>query len=337
MKMQNSFINRKNFLYLFQLFIISVILVFSPFAFAKDRIQYHVQGADGSTLKTINEQGVVTQSYQYSPFGQQLQYKKPANLKNPKAFVGGVQDATDLVYLQQRHYNPVLGRFYQPDPVTFLEKGHGQTNRYQYGWNDSYSFKDSSGLNPEFLMVTDPRAYYELRAMEFGYDINTYDGMNATAKAVQKEAFYELLGWGLSYGLGKISTSIYSKFFSKNIEYLDPATLFWTQRTAGGNGRAAPLRESMLSNGYKGPPIDVVRFPYGNVTLDHTRAAIALEQGITRIPATIRMPNELLPKDMIGRFGNAKTWGEAVIQRTSNQRPPLSPQGTTVPPRLPRQ
>ncbi|MFW2096210.1 RHS repeat-associated core domain-containing protein [Acinetobacter sp. ULE_I057] len=82
---------------------------------------------------------------QQSPFGQQLQYKKPSNLKNPNAFVGGVQDADDLVYLKQRHYNPVLGRFYQPDPVTFIMKGHGQTNRYQYGWNDSYSFKDPDG------------------------------------------------------------------------------------------------------------------------------------------------------------------------------------------------
>ena len=95
---------------------------------------------------------MVSQSYQYAPFGQQLQYKKPSNLKNPDAFVGGVQNADDLVYLKQRHYNPVIGRFYQPDPVTFIMKGHGQTNRYQYGWNDSYSFKDPSGQSPLFLI-----------------------------------------------------------------------------------------------------------------------------------------------------------------------------------------
>lgn len=59
-----------------------------------------------------------------------------------------MQDADDLVYLKARHYNPVLGRFYQPDPVTFIMKGHGQTNRYQYGWNDSYSFSDPEGLYP---------------------------------------------------------------------------------------------------------------------------------------------------------------------------------------------
>ncbi|MDH2636488.1 RHS repeat-associated core domain-containing protein [Acinetobacter sp. V110_1] len=131
-----------------QLVLLSLILLLSQLTLAKDRIQYHIQNFDGSTLKVINEQGIVSQSYQYAPFGQQLQLKKPSNLKNPQAFVGGVQDANDLVYLKQRHYNPVLGRFYQADPVTFLEKGHGQINRYQYGWNDTYSFSDPSGLCP---------------------------------------------------------------------------------------------------------------------------------------------------------------------------------------------
>ncbi|WP_228270192.1 RHS repeat domain-containing protein [Acinetobacter bereziniae] len=136
-----------------QLMLLSFVLLLSQLTLAKDRIQYHVQNFDGSTLKVINEQGVVSQSYQYAPFGQQLQYKKPSNLKNPNAFVGGVQDADDLVYLKQRHYNSVLGRFYQPDPVTFLEKGHGQTNRYQYGWNDTYTFSDSNGENSNAIQT----------------------------------------------------------------------------------------------------------------------------------------------------------------------------------------
>lgn len=137
----------KTWLYLIQLIVLCAAILFSPFSSAKDRIQYHVQNFDGSTLKVINEQGIVSQSYQYAPFGQQLQLKKPSNLKNPNAFVGGVQDAGDLVYLKQRHYNPVLGRFYQPDQITFISGGHGQTNRYQYGWNDTYSFSDPNGTD----------------------------------------------------------------------------------------------------------------------------------------------------------------------------------------------
>ena len=95
------------------------------------------------------------------------------------------------------------------------------------------------------------------------------------------------------------------------------------------------MRASMSENGYSGPPIDVVETPSGIVTVDHTRAAVALEQGITSIPATLHLPTDLLPADMSGRFGSATTWGEAAEYRAANQRPPLPADGTPTPPRLP--
>ncbi|MCA7986914.1 beta strand repeat-containing protein [Burkholderia vietnamiensis] len=117
---------------------------------------------------------------------------------------------------------------------------------------------------------------------------------------------------------------------------VNPADLRWTQRTAGGNGRADTLRQSIAQNGYAGSPIDVVQTTDGIVTVDHTRAAIALEQGITSIPATLHLPTDPLPPDMVGRFGNATTWGDAAAYRAANQRPPLPPTGTTTPPKLPK-
>jgi len=116
---------------------------------------------------------------------------------------------------------------------------------------------------------------------------------------------------------------------------VNPAELRWTQTTAGGGGRADVLRESIGSKGYVGDPIDVVRTVDGLVTVDHTRAAVALEQGITSIPATVHLPTDLLPASMAGRFGNATTWGEAAAYRAANQRPPLPPTGTPNPPKLP--
>ena len=53
------------------------------------------------------------------------------------------------------------------------------------------------------------------------------------------------------------------------------------------------MRTSMAENGYSGPPIDVVKTPSGIATVDHTRAAVALEQGITSIPATLHLPTDL--------------------------------------------
>jgi RHS repeat-associated protein len=127
-----------------------------------------------------------------------------------------------------------------------------------------------------------------------------------------------------------------------DIRFINPGTLRWTQRTAGGRGRAAQLRQSMLEKGWDGPPIDVVETADGLVTVDHTRAAIALELGMDRIPARIHQPDEPLPVDMIrrARFKAAdgtvaKTWGEAIAIRAGRQRPPLPSTGTEQVPRLP--
>jgi hypothetical protein len=114
-----------------------------------------------------------------------------------------------------------------------------------------------------------------------------------------------------------------------------PSELRWTQRTAGGGGRADPIRQSMSENGYVGAPIDVIKTADGIVTVDHTRAAVALELGIPKIPATLHLPSDPLPASMAGRFGASTTWGEAAAYRAATQRPPLSPTGTTTPPRLP--
>ena len=113
---------------------------------AKDRIRYHISGSDGSTLRTVDEKGIAVAVYRYAPFGEQLQSKKPANLKDQVGFVGGIHEQQDLVYLKHRYYNPLIGRFYQPDPIGFIPGGAGQINHYQYGGNDTYTFKDPSGL-----------------------------------------------------------------------------------------------------------------------------------------------------------------------------------------------
>lgn len=72
------------------------------------------------------------------------------------------------------------------------------------------------------------------------------------------------------------------------------------------------LRDSMRINGYHGEPIDVVETVDGLVTVDHIRAAVALELGIGEIPARIHAPTNVFPSNMQGCFGNATTWKEAI-------------------------
>jgi filamentous hemagglutinin len=119
---------------------------------------------------------------------------------------------------------------------------------------------------------------------------------------------------------------------------VDPASeLRFTQRTAGGNGRADQWRQRFDQGNY-GPPIEVVNTPDGLVTVDHTRAAVAVEKGVPTLKARVYQASDPLPQGMIDtkRFGDATTWGEAAAYRAANQRPPLPPTGTTTLPKLPK-
>ena len=82
----------------------------------------------------------------------------------------------------------------------------------------------------------------------------------------------------------------------------------------------------------------MVRTPDGLVTVDHTRAAVAVEKGVGTLQARVYEASDPLPKDMLAnkRFGDATTWGEAAAYRAGNQRPPLPPTGTKTIPKLPK-
>lgn len=139
-----SSLTQRSLLVLFLL--VALIFALIQTSHAKDRIRYHINGPDGSTLRVVDAKGIAVESYRYAPFGEQLTSKRPHNLHGQQGFVGGIHESNDLVYLKHRYYNPRIGRFYQPDPVTFLSGGMGQINRYQYGWNDPLTFKDPSGM-----------------------------------------------------------------------------------------------------------------------------------------------------------------------------------------------
>jgi RHS repeat-associated protein len=54
--------------------------------------------------------------------------------------------ATGLTYMQQRYYDPQVGRFLSVDPVTAYETGDMSLfNRYRYAANNPYRFVDPDG------------------------------------------------------------------------------------------------------------------------------------------------------------------------------------------------
>jgi RHS repeat-associated protein len=63
-----------------------------------------------------------------------------------KGFTGQRQESTGLTYLHERFYDPLLGRFVSPDPMTPEHHGNAGLNRYAYATNDFANKEDTSGF-----------------------------------------------------------------------------------------------------------------------------------------------------------------------------------------------
>lgn len=135
--------------------------------------RYQHTDALGSPVAETNEAGAVTERSEYSPYGALL--NRP--LSNGPGFTGHVMDAASgLSYMQQRYYDPQIGRFLSVDPVTAYSSPVGGFNRYKYAANSPYGFTDPDGRHesPAVMravipgMVTWDHAVTSLQAGNYG-------------------------------------------------------------------------------------------------------------------------------------------------------------------------
>ena len=119
---------------------------------------YSHTDALGSPVARTNSAGQVTSRTRYEPYGATAAGTNPTGI----GFTGHVNDAdTGLVYMQQRYYEPVAGRFLSVDPVTTDASSGSHFNRYAYVNNNPYRYTDPTGELPEVVeklneMVTGP-------------------------------------------------------------------------------------------------------------------------------------------------------------------------------------
>ncbi len=123
----------------------ALLLLSAPAVQAQTVIYYHTD-ALGSPVATTNAAGAVIERTEYEPYGQVLN----GPIEDGPGFTGHVSDAqTGLSYMQQRYYDPQIGRFLSVDPVTAYDSGDWRLlNRYAYAFNSPYTFKDPDGRCP---------------------------------------------------------------------------------------------------------------------------------------------------------------------------------------------
>jgi RHS repeat-associated protein len=109
-------------------------------------VEYIHTDALGSPVAVTNSAGQVIERREYEPFGKQL---VPTTLADGPGYTGHVMDAaTGLTYMQQRYYDPAIGRFLSVDPVTADGSTGGNFNRYWYANSNPYKFSDPDGRAP---------------------------------------------------------------------------------------------------------------------------------------------------------------------------------------------
>ncbi len=105
-------------------------------------VTYRHTDALGSPIAATDAAGSVVQTTEHEPYGRMLNRTND----NRPGYTGHVMDqATGMVYMQQRYYDPQLGVFLSVDPVTAYSNPVGQFHRYRYANNNPYKFVDPDG------------------------------------------------------------------------------------------------------------------------------------------------------------------------------------------------
>lgn len=110
--------------------------------------QYVHTDALGSPVAHTNAAKNEINRTKYEPYGFTAQGTKPSPATSSIGYTGHVNDAdTDLVYMQQRYYDPIAGRFLSIDPITADANTGRSFGRYVYANNSPYVNVDPDGLD----------------------------------------------------------------------------------------------------------------------------------------------------------------------------------------------
>jgi len=138
-------------------------------------LSYYHTDALGSPIAKTSSTGSVLETSEYEPYGKLL---NRAN-DDRAGFTGHVMDAASgLTYMQQRYYDPQIGRFLSVDPVTADSATGSNFNRYWYADNNPYKFTDPDGRRGKFqyLHVEPQRLSQAEFERQMNYLISTTEG-----------------------------------------------------------------------------------------------------------------------------------------------------------------
>ena len=133
-----------------------------------EEVKYvHTDGL-GSPVVRTDRWGSVIERERFMAFGQPTD----GSVRETLGFTGHMEDPSlGLTYMQQRYYDPTIGRFLSVDPVGPLEDPLKHFGRYHYVSNNPYKYIDPDGRSEE--------AWAQL-GETIGVEISKYQYRNST-------------------------------------------------------------------------------------------------------------------------------------------------------------
>jgi RHS repeat-associated protein len=146
----------------------------------------------GSPVARSNAAGQLTSRTRYEPYGATAAGSNPgSNGFTGIGFTGHVNDAeTGLVYMQQRYYDPIAGRFLSVDPIVTDANTGGHFGRYEYANSNPYRY-------------TDPDGRRSTCSVGFGCDV-VYQAEGSQSQAPQPAAAREQRQLAMGQRLGEL-------------------------------------------------------------------------------------------------------------------------------------
>lgn len=106
------------------------------------KVTYVYTDPQGTPLAEADEQGNITATFDYAPYGTQAMGVAP----NGPGYTGHVNDPdTGLVYMQARYYDPGRGGFLSVDPMGPTPGNAYNFGRYNYASNNPINHIDPDG------------------------------------------------------------------------------------------------------------------------------------------------------------------------------------------------
>ena len=227
---------------------IALTLVLAHPAMAQTTVRYVHTDALGSVVAMTDENRVVVERREYEPYGQQL-----TALEDGPGYTGHVQDAASgLTYMQQRYYDPAVGRFLSIDPVTTNAVNGTNFNRYWYGNNNPYKFTDPDGRYVESALDV---AFIMADVADISSNgLNWTNGLSLAANVV---GLAVPVGTGFGPAVRGISAGVDAvKGADQAVDAAKGADFVVTSGGTAVHASQSQMKASLESAGISGKPID---------------------------------------------------------------------------------